>query len=194
VVQGLKAADSVFGHTLNSKGFKVITGCGIIQGDGINLATLKEISAAVISEGYSPENVAYGMGGGLLQKVNRDTMSFATKLNFIRYADGRERPVMKCPKTDWKKMSFPGILAVKRANGGIPTVFPEACVAPEENLLEVVYDCGPVYAPQQSFDELRRRVREEWAKLPPSADVVSDELKKEIGRAMEATRAAQNQV
>lgn len=33
---------------------------------------------------YAIQAVAFGMGGGLLQKVNRDTMSFATKLSFIR--------------------------------------------------------------------------------------------------------------
>ena len=32
--------------------------------------------------------VAFGMGGGLLQKVNRDTCSLATKLAHIVYADG----------------------------------------------------------------------------------------------------------
>jgi nicotinamide phosphoribosyltransferase len=179
----------VFGHTVNGKGFRVINGCGIIQGDGINLATLQAISAAVISEGYSPENVAYGMGAGLLQKVDRDTMSFATKLNFIRYADGRERNVMKFPKTDAAKMSFPGILAVKRVDG-VPTVFPEACVAPEENLLEVVYDSGPVNGVHDSFDKLRERVRETWTALPRSADPLSAQLKAEIAKVMEATCAA----
>lgn len=38
-----------------------------------------------------------------------------------------------------------GALAVKRVNG-VPTVFPAegGHVAEEENLLETVYDCGPV--------------------------------------------------
>lgn len=31
----------------------------------------------------------------MLQKVNRDTMSFATKLSFIEYANGEQRDVMK---------------------------------------------------------------------------------------------------
>jgi hypothetical protein len=31
----------VFGSTTNSKGFREITGAGVIQGDGINLATMK---------------------------------------------------------------------------------------------------------------------------------------------------------
>ena len=49
--------------------------------------------------------VAFGMGGGLLQKVNRDTMQFATKLSHIVYADGSVREVAKMPKTDPAKAS-----------------------------------------------------------------------------------------
>ncbi len=69
--QGLKAADKVFGSSVNSKGFRVINGAGVIQGDGISVSTLADISRAVREAGYSPESVAYGMGGGLLQKVGR---------------------------------------------------------------------------------------------------------------------------
>ena len=48
------------------------------------------------------------MGGGLLQKVNRDTMSFATKLSHVMYADGTEADIMKSPTGDSGKVSFPG--------------------------------------------------------------------------------------
>lgn len=58
------------------------------------------------------------MGGGLLQKVNRDTMSFATKLSYIEYANGDKRDVMKLPKTDTGKTSLPGILRVRRDSNG----------------------------------------------------------------------------
>lgn len=34
------------------------------------------------------QSVAFGMGGGLLQRLNRDTLSLATKLSHIVYADG----------------------------------------------------------------------------------------------------------
>jgi nicotinamide phosphoribosyltransferase len=44
-----------------------------------------QIAAAIEAAGFAADNVVYGMGGGLLQKVNRDTMSFATKLNHIIY-------------------------------------------------------------------------------------------------------------
>ncbi len=53
--------------------------------------------------------VAFGMGGGLLQKINRDTMSFATKLSHVIYADGSHADIMKAPTGDASKISFPGV-------------------------------------------------------------------------------------
>lgn len=76
---------------MNKKGYKVIKGVGVIQGDGINIKTLQEIATQVKNAGYSAQCVAYGMGGGLLQKVNRDTMSFATKLSKIFGENGVNR-------------------------------------------------------------------------------------------------------
>ena len=62
--------------------------------------------------------VAFGMGGGLLQKVNRDTLSFATKLSHVVYADGTPADIMKSPVSDAAKNSFPGKLSCN----------PSACV------------------------------------------------------------------
>ena len=85
------------------------------------------------------------MGGGLLQRLNRDTMSFATKLSHIEYADGTKADVMKLPKSDPNKFSLPGIMAVKMVKG-VPTAFPAegGHVKPEDNMLHVVWDNGPV--------------------------------------------------
>jgi nicotinic acid phosphoribosyltransferase len=116
VLEALHAADRTFGSYKNSKGFKVLKGVAVIQGDGLSAGKIAEIATAVRKEGFSAQNVAYGMGGGLLQKVNRDTMSFATKVSFIRYADGKERDVMKMPKGDKGKTSLPGRFAVVREN------------------------------------------------------------------------------
>lgn len=102
------AADKVFGSDLNIKGYKVIRGCGVIQGDGIDITNMAKIAKAIQHAGFSADNVAYGMGGGLLQKVNRDTMSFATKLCHIVYADGTAADTMKQPATDTGKFSLPG--------------------------------------------------------------------------------------
>lgn len=95
--------------------------------------------------------VAFGMGGGLLQRVNRDTMSFATKLSHIVYADGTEADTMKLPKSDPLKYSLPGIMAVKSVKG-VLTAFPAdgGHVSSEENMLQVVWDNGPVEVSRHS--------------------------------------------
>jgi nicotinamide phosphoribosyltransferase len=180
VLQALRAAEKTFGTDTNSKGYKVLRRSRVIQGDGINFAQIQKILSQVLEAGYSAENVAYGMGGGLLQRCNRDTMSFATKLSFIKYADGTETDIMKKPKSDMEKVSFPGILAVKRVNG-VPTIFPSSEVKPEENLFRVVYDKRPVAnAFPEDFQTLRERVNTEWKALPRKYNPVSDQLKQKI--------------
>jgi nicotinamide phosphoribosyltransferase len=177
VVAGLRAAEAAFGADENRTGYKVPRGVGVIQGDGISIHTIKNIIDAVHDAGYSAVSVAFGMGGGLLQKVNRDTMSFAVKLNHIVYVDGTAVDKMKAPRDDVGKDSLPGVLAVKRVDG-VPRVFPAEEVSQEDNMLQVVYDCGPVDGLQwETFDQLRARVEREWAALPKRADVLSGSLK-----------------
>ncbi|KAL4549846.1 hypothetical protein Ndes2526B_g04833 [Nannochloris sp. 'desiccata'] len=189
VVAGLRAAEAAFGADVNSKGYKVPRGVGVIQGDGICIHTIKAILDAVHAAGYSAASTAFGMGGGLLQKVNRDTMSFAVKLNNIVYADGTSVDKMKAPRDDHGKDSLPGVLAVKRVNG-VPTVFPAEEVSEEDNMLQIVYNCGPVEGLQwETFDQLRERVEQEWGALPKTADVVAESLKKkrtEVGGRLRA--------
>jgi len=177
VVAALVAAEKTFGVEVNSKGFKIPKGVGVIQGDGVSETTICTILEAVLYAGYSAESVAFGMGGGLLQRLNRDTMSFAVKLSHIAYKDDGPRDIMKAPKGDPGKESLPGVLAVKRVNG-VPTVFPAEEVTAEENLLKIVYDCGPVEGlVWEEFDAVRERLAKEWMALPKTADVVSSSLR-----------------
>lgn len=69
----------------------------------------------------------------------------ATKLCHIKYEDGTSADIMKLPKSDLSKYSLPGAMAVKRVDG-VPTAFPAdgGHVAPEENMLKVCWDKGPV--------------------------------------------------
>jgi len=183
VLMALRAADKVVGSTVNSKGYKILNGINVIQGDGINYNSLKAIITAFVEEKYSATNVAFGMGGGLLQKVNRDTMSFATKLSFIEYADGKKRDIMKKPKSDISKISHPGVLKVLKVNE-VPTVFPaeaDGDVKDPHNLLQVVWDNGPVAGLKwDNFDTVRARVQHEWKKVPKTYDPVSAQLKSKI--------------
>jgi len=197
VLQGLAAAERVFGCVVNAKGYKVPRGCSVIQGDGINLESLRLILDAVLQAGYSAETVAFGMGGGLLQKVNRDTMSFATKLSHIQYADGRTRDVMKAPITDAGKVSLPGILQVRREASGVPTVYSvpnegagAPLVADGDNLLRVVYDHAPVAGAWDDFVAVRERLDREWAATPRRGATVSDQLRARVAALSPAHAAA----
>jgi nicotinic acid phosphoribosyltransferase len=176
VIKGLRAVDKTFGAVINKKGYRVPINAGVIQGDGMNYRSIAGVVQAVMDAGYSAQCVAYGMGGGLLQRINRDSMGFATKLSHIRYADGSERNVMKMPHGDWTKASLPGVLGVKRV-GGIPMVFPKSEVAPHENMLKLVYDKKPIPgAFSDSFDTLRARVEQQWRALPKVFDPRSESL------------------
>ena len=111
-------------------------------------------------------------------------MNFATKLSKIIYKGGKERDVMKMPKTDSGKSSFPGELAVVRDENGYPIILPleslSVNVSPKsgrrENLLETVYDNG-VVCKWDSFDELKQRLEKEWNSSPLIHDPISQELK-----------------
>ncbi|KAJ1938394.1 hypothetical protein FBU59_004454 [Linderina macrospora] len=192
VLMGLRAADKVFGSTTNAKGFKVISGASVIQGDGVTPESLQRILQAVEAAGFSAQCVGFGMGGGLLQKVNRDTMSAAVKISSIVGQDGTARHIMKFPKGEAEKTSLPGRFAVHAdpAQNGAPVVYP-ADDAPTDspNLLQVVYDCGPVAEViWPSFDALRERVSEQWDRLPKTADAVSPQLL-ELQRKVHARQA-----
>lgn len=114
VLQALYAAEKVFGSTINQKGFKVLNGAGVIQGDSVDYQEIKKILNSVIQSGFSAQNVAFGMGGSLLhRRVHRDTMSMATKLSSITYSDGSKRDLRKTPKTDSSKFSLPGEFSVR---------------------------------------------------------------------------------
>lgn len=122
VHQCLLLLDDAFGHTVNSKGFRVLNHVRVIQGDGINPASLRAILERVTSAGYATDNVAFGMGGGLLQQLNRDTQKFALKCSAAR-VDGRWIDVFKDPITDKGKRSKRGRMTLVRlADGTLQTV------------------------------------------------------------------------
>ncbi len=79
-----------------------------------------------------------------------------------------------------------GMLAVKRVDG-VPTVFPgdSGEVSPEDNLLRVVYDKGPVDGMVwDDFDTVRQRVLDQWSVLPLTADNISASLKAKVAEQM----------
>jgi len=103
VLQVLQRLEEKFGITINSKGYKVLNNVRVIQGDGIEYDSIAEILSVATDAGYSATNIAFGMGGALLQKVNRDTFNFAHKACYA-VVNNELRDIYKDPVTgSWKK-------------------------------------------------------------------------------------------
>jgi len=113
VLQTLRALDASFGSTLNSKGYRVLNHVRVIQGDGVNAQSIEAILAAIDEAGYAADNLVFGMGGALLQQVNRDTQRFAMKCSAIRVG-ATWQGVCKDPVTDAGKRSKKGRLTLLR--------------------------------------------------------------------------------
>ena len=72
-----------FGSKENSKGYKELPPyLRVIQGDGICYEALDEILSNMEKHKWSADNLAFGSGGALLQKLNRDTQKCAYKCSY----------------------------------------------------------------------------------------------------------------
>jgi nicotinamide phosphoribosyltransferase len=162
---------------VNDKGYKVLPDyVRVIQGDGIDDADVEAILSELTHLGYSASNIAFGMGGGLLQKVNRDTFKFAMKCS-AALIDGKEVDVFKDPVTDAGKKSKKGALRLmhNEVTGEYRTFNHEQLCAEFVDgddlahegwnlALNTVYELEPdiwngegyiAFAPELTFDEVR---------------------------------------
>tara|TARA_R110000751_G_scaffold55247_5_gene118470 strand:- start:21 stop:1439 length:1419 start_codon:yes stop_codon:yes gene_type:complete len=143
-----------FGYSLNAKGYKVLAPCvRVIQGDGINIDTIERILRNLADKGWAADNIAFGMGGGLLQQLNRDTLKFAMKCSAAQIK-GQWIDVYKDPITDHAKHSKRGRLALVRENGEYVTIAADA--AGDRDVLIPVYRNGKLLCDWR-FAEIRER-------------------------------------
>jgi len=150
-----------FGYTVNSKGYKVLPPqLRVIQGDGVNYESIKTIYAALKQACISAENLVLGMGGALLQKVDRDTQRFALKCSSA-VINGTAVNVAKSPTemnangdiTASFKKSKSGRLKLVKINGNFTTVT-EAGNESFADELQIVFENGEIIK-QLTFEEVR---------------------------------------
>lgn len=140
-----------FRGTVNAKGYKVLDPhVKILWGDGIDPTGIERILEELRFHSFSAENIVFGMGGGLLQKVNRDTQRFAFKASAIR-RDGTWHDISKEP-LDSTKRSKAGRLRLIR-NGEFQTIT-AAEGGWEHDLLETVFENGNLVE-SYTFNEVR---------------------------------------
>lgn len=91
-----------FGGTVTEQGYMMLNPkVNVLWGDGIGPDGIVKIIDRLVESGFVPTFVA-GMGGGLLQKVNRDTLSFAIKSSAQR-RNGDWFDIVKDPLDKSKK-------------------------------------------------------------------------------------------
>jgi nicotinamide phosphoribosyltransferase len=145
-----------FSCSVNDKGYKVLNPCvRLIQGDGIDGAMIEKILANFAKHGFSADNINFGCGGGLLQKVDRDTLRFAMKCSSMK-VNGEWIDVFKDPITDTIKKSKKGRLDLVRDDytGEYRTVREGTARSEELSQLVPVFENGKILK-EYTFVEVR---------------------------------------
>lgn len=149
---------------VNSKGFMVLPDYyRLIQGDGNDDETsVEKVLKGITDAGFSASNIAFGMGGGLLQKLDRDTQRFAYKVSAVKNGD-TWYGASKAPKTDPTKRSKQGLLTLAQTTTGrIVTrdTGTEWNPSYDTDLMETVYEDGSIRC-EESFSTVRARAAEQ---------------------------------
>lgn len=150
-----------FGYRVNSKGFKVLNdSVRVIQGDGIDQESIDLICNALVINQWSIDNIAFGMGGALLQQLNRDTLKFAMKCSAIKI-NGEWIDVFKDPVTDNGKRSKKGRISLFKRDDGeyfTDTITNGRWVVKAEEVLETVFEDGKIIK-EYTLDEVRNNTK-----------------------------------
>jgi nicotinamide phosphoribosyltransferase len=153
VLQVITLLGEKFGYDTNRNGFKVLhPNVRVIQGDGVNDESISEILENLKTHGWSADNLAFGMGGALLQRLDRDTQKFAFKCSQAVVA-GEARDVFKNPITDSGKQSKRGRFKVIRTGETFKTVSESESGA---DVLQTVFENGNVLR-DDTFESVRER-------------------------------------
>lgn len=149
-----------FGGEVNHKGYRVLDPhVRMIQGDGITYESLSAILEAVTKAGFSADNLAFGSGGGLLQKLDRDTQRIAFKCSAAKI-NGEWTHVHKAPASDPTKNSKRGRLTLIQRGKTMETVAESFDPKFEDGVevLDTVFQNGMLMK-ETTFDSVRLRAR-----------------------------------
>lgn len=158
----LEILGAKLGYTVNEKGFKVLDShVRVIQGDGVDIDMLGEVLAEMRHGQWSADNIAFGCGGALLQKLHRDTQRFAFKASAVKVS-GKWHNVYKDPKSDPTKASKAGRLCLLRTPGNpggwVTVSYDEPGIVAGQNQLVEVFRNGSLLE-DQKLSDIRERAR-----------------------------------
>jgi len=164
----------------------------VLQGDGVALDTVGDMLASLLANGYCANCVHFGSGGGLLQKLNRDSLAFAFKCCAL-YVGGKAYPVGKDPIAGGKK-SYGGNPPVVRNAAGVlqnrgeyaadgsmtkgqPMTFEEFSKGCPDDVLVKVFENGELLVEQQFKDVMQRaKVKDLYPTLRRAVDNLENKM------------------
>ena len=168
------ALDQTFGHTINSKGYKVLPPyIKAIYGDSITPQRCEEIYKRLAAMGYAINNVSLGVGSFsfmCLETIDadgnthynpytRDTFGIAIKATYGELVDGTPINIFKNPKAlSWKKSQKGCVIVAKDGQSYTDEhTYSEAHHGTLNNLLRPVFVNGKMWT-EQSLAEIRNRL------------------------------------
>ena len=128
----------------------------------MNRGSINQTLTRILKHGISAENLSFGMGGALLQQLNRDTLKFAFKASAIKRGDKPWQDVYKAPMGDPGKQSKRGILELIHEDGEYKTIRADSRLDAGKRLrhdqryLKTVYINGRM-PNEHTFADIRRR-------------------------------------
>jgi nicotinamide phosphoribosyltransferase len=135
-----------------------VTPFGVLWGDGLDPATIGRILDDSEAAGFAAQNLVFGMGGGLLQRINRDTDRFAMKVSAVQ-RHGSWVNVHKTPLQASKTSKAGRLdLVYNRQTASYRTIDARDPTY-DERVLETVFEHGVVLR-QQTFDDVRSQASE----------------------------------
>lgn len=158
-VGSLETLGSIFGFSLNEKGFKVLNPkIGIIYGEAITLDMQNKIYSKMVEQGWCVSNVLFGVGSwAYLEDSSRDSYSFAIKGSHS-VVDGKELSMQKTPKTAASsKTSARGLLRVEKEGDNFVLYDQQNWEEEAQGELKVVFEDGLLYN-ETSLSEIRNRL------------------------------------
>ena len=144
---------NTFGYTTNNKGFKALNPkVGAIYGDGLSPLDIERSAKYLVWNRWEVSTCVYGMGGGLLQKHNRDTQRSAFKGSSCETEKGWEDR-QKNP-LDKSKASKAGRMKLVDVDGKLVT---RRIEEDGENVMKTVFENGEMKQ-TYTFDEVRENL------------------------------------
>jgi nicotinamide phosphoribosyltransferase len=150
----------IFGGTENEEGFKLLLDkIGLIYGDGMFEARIRDINARLKNKGFASTNWVAGIGSYSYQMITRDTFGSAVKATYVE-VNGVGRNIQKDPEDDdGTKKSATGRLAVAHeANGNLYLIQGATDDQIKNSVIQPVFRDGE-FLKKQSFADIRANLK-----------------------------------